>query len=59
MYLLRAVFWRNGRQFFLRDLLGRIFNHALGMVVAQFGAGTDDSAAKPLLKDLQRQIDCA
>lgn len=29
------------------------------MVVAQFGAGTDDRAAKPLLEDLQRQTGSA
>lgn len=52
VHLLDAVLWRNRGKLFLGDLLSRIFDHALRMVVAQFGARTDDSAAKPLLKDL-------
>lgn len=52
LHLLAAVLRADGGQLCLWDLLVWVFNHALGMVVAQFGAGADDGPAKPLVQDL-------
>lgn len=53
MYLLTGVLWGDGGQLLLRDCRSRALNHALCVLVAQFGAGADDGPAKPLTKDLQ------
>lgn len=58
MDLLAGVLRGHGGQLRPRDALSRAFDHALRMLVAQFGAGADDGPAKPLVQDLQRCTDC-
>lgn len=53
LYLLDAVVWGAGWQFFSTKVLVRSFNHTLSMIITQLNAGTDDSSAKPLTQDLQ------
>ena len=58
VHLVTRVLGGDGRQLPLRDSPGRAFNHALRVLVAQFGAGADDGPAKPFSEDLQRWTDC-
>lgn len=58
VHLVTRVLGGDGRQLPLRDSPGRAFNHALRVLVAQFGAGADDGPAKPFSEDLQRRMDC-
>lgn len=54
VHFLTGVLWGDGGQLLLGDLPSGPFNHALCMFIAQFGAGADDSLAKPFTEDLQR-----
>lgn len=56
LYLLDAVVWGAGWQFFSTKVLVRSFNHTLSMIITQLNAGTDDSSAKPLTQDLQSTV---
>ena len=58
VHLVTRVLGGDGRQLSLRDSPGRAFNHALRMLVAQFGAGADDGPAKPFSEDLRRRMVC-
>ena len=58
MHLLAGVLRGDGGQLLLGDFPSWAFNHALCMFIAQFGAGADDSLAKPFTEDLQRWTDC-
>lgn len=53
--LVTGVLRGHGGQLRPRDALSRAFDHALRVLVAQFGAGADDGPAEPLVQDLQRR----
>ena len=57
MDLLTGVLGGDGGELLLGDLLGWAFNHALCVLVAQFGTGANDGPTEPFTKDLQRQIE--
>lgn len=57
MHLLTGVLGGDGGQLLLGDFLIWTFNHALCVLVAQFGTRANDGPTKPFTKDLQRQIE--